>query len=38
MRRELGVLCDTLVEVKTLGPGAGVHRELPGVGTLIELF
>lgn len=37
MRRELGVLCDTLVEVKTLGPGAGVRRELPGVGTLIEL-
>ena len=38
MRRELGVLCETLVEVKALGPGAGVRAELPGVGALIELL
>lgn len=38
VRRELGVLREVLLEAMSLGPGAGVVNELPGVSVLLELF
>lgn len=36
VRRELGVLREVLLEAMSLGPGAGVVNELPGVSVLLE--
>ena len=38
VRREIGVLCEVLLDVTRLGPGTGVRREPLGVCALLELY